>query len=91
MKSGWRLIDTDEETILGVAKEYRIVNATINIACNATIDEIIDVLEGNRKYVSCLYLMNKVDLISKKELDIMHEDPNMVPICAAERSKLGCS
>ena len=29
--------------------------------------------------------MNKVDLICEKELDIMHEDANMVPVCAAEQ------
>lgn len=49
VKAGFELIDTDEETILSVCKEYRIVNANINIACNATIDDVIDVLEGNRK------------------------------------------
>ncbi|CAD7946829.1 unnamed protein product [Amoebophrya sp. A120] len=85
VKQGCELIDTDIETVAQIAKEYRIINANIHIACNATIDEVIDVFENNRKYVSCLYLMNKVDLISQEELQLMHEDPNMVPICASEQ------
>lgn len=32
-----------------------------------------------------MYLMNKVDLISEQELMLMHQDPNMVPICASEQ------
>ena len=50
----------------------------MNIKQDCTIDDIIDVLEANRKYVPVLYLMNKVDLLSQEELDLMHEDPNMV-------------
>ena len=37
------------------------------------------------RYISCLYLMNKVDLVSREELDLMHQDPNMVPISAHEQ------
>ncbi len=50
----------------------------MNIKQNCTIDDIIDVLENNRKYIPALYIMNKVDLISQDELDLMHDDPNMV-------------
>ena len=37
------------------------------------------------RYVPALYVMNKVDLLSTKELEIMHRDPNMVPICADQK------
>lgn len=50
VKQGCQLIDTDIDTVLAVAKEYRIINANINIKCDATIDDVIDVIEGNRKY-----------------------------------------
>ncbi len=46
---------------------------------------MIDVLEGNRKYIPALYIMNKVDLISKEELELMHEDPTMVPVSTSEQ------
>ena len=36
--------------------------------CDATSDEFIDVVEGNRTYVPCIYLLNKIDQISIQEL-----------------------
>jgi ribosome-interacting GTPase 1 len=36
--------------------------------CDATADDLIDVVEGNRTYVPCIYLLNKIDQISIEEL-----------------------
>ena len=33
------------------------------------VDDLIDVIEGNRKYVKCLYVYNKIDTISIEEVD----------------------
>lgn len=86
VKDGCELIDTDVETIQTIAtKEYRLINCNIHIKQSITIDDLIDVLEGNRKYIPVLYVMNKVDTISPQELDLLHEDPNSVPIAANEK------
>jgi len=79
---GYQLTDIDEEGVVAVLKEYRILNAQLRVNCNATIDEIIDVVEGNRKYCPCLYVMNKIDQITIEELDIIAEVQHHVPICA---------
>lgn len=79
---GYALQDCDEDIVASVLKEYRIMNAQVRICCNATVDEIIDVIEGNRKYCPCLYVMNKIDQITIEELDIISEVPHYVPICA---------
>jgi len=76
------LVDCDIETVTDVLKEYRMLNVALRINCNATIDEIIDVIEGNRKYVPCLYVMNKIDQITIEELDIISDTPHNVPVCA---------
>ena len=34
-----------------------------------TVDDLIDMIEGNRKYVRCLYVFNKIDKISIEEVD----------------------
>jgi hypothetical protein len=34
-----------------------------------TVDDFIDVVEGNRKYLKCLYVYNKIDTISLEEVD----------------------
>jgi len=79
---GYELVDCDEENICAVLKEYKHMNAQLRINCNATIDDIIDVIEGNRKYVPALYVMNKIDQITIEELDIIAEVPHHCPVCA---------
>lgn len=73
-----------DETIMSIAKEYKLNNADIHIRCDATIDELIDVIEGNRIYVPCIYVLNKIDQISIEELDIIDKCPHYVPISAKD-------
>ncbi|WBW71896.1 GTPase Obg family, involved in cytoplasmic translation Rbg1 [Schizosaccharomyces osmophilus] len=72
-------IDLDE--IRAVCSEYRVNSADIAFRCDATIDDLIDVLEGNRVYIPALYILNKIDEISLEELDLIDRIPNAVPIC----------
>eukprot|EP00922_Rhytidocystis_sp_ex-Travisia-forbesii_P027101 GHVS01039764.1.p1 GENE.GHVS01039764.1~~GHVS01039764.1.p1 ORF type:complete len:368 (+),score=64.16 GHVS01039764.1:585-1688(+) len=76
------LTNIDEETIKSICHEYRISNASISIRCDATADDIIDMIEGNRLYVPCLYVMNKIDQITIEELDLLSQCPHYVPISA---------
>ena len=59
-------------------------NADLHFRCNATIDELIDVIEGNRIYVPCIYVLNKIDSISIEELDIIDKCPHYVPVSAKD-------
>jgi ribosome-interacting GTPase 1 len=43
-----------------ILHEYKLHNAHIVIRQDVSIDEFIDVIEGNRKYIRCLYVYNKV-------------------------------
>lgn len=70
----------DDETIKAILKEYRISNADVLIKCDASEDDIIDVIEGNRKYIPCLYAMNKIDALTLDELNILDQIPHYVPI-----------
>jgi len=79
---GCELVDCDMEAVEGILKEYRLLNVQMRINCNATPDDVIDTIEGNRKYCPCLYVMNKIDQITIEELDIISEIPHHVPICA---------
>lgn len=72
----------DEETIRSICHEYRIPNATFSIRCDATVDDIIDIIEGNRIYIPALYILNKIDQITIEELDILSTVPHYVPISA---------
>jgi len=58
------LTNLDTESIKAVCSEYKIHNADIVFRCDATADDLIDVIEGNRIYIPCIYALNKIDQIS---------------------------
>ena len=68
--------------IVSICKEYRMLNADITIKRTSTMDDLIDVLEGNRAYVPCIYVLNKVDAATIEELDVLDRFPHYVPISA---------
>jgi len=43
-----------EETILSILREYKMINADVMFNCDADPDDLIDVLEGNRRYIPCM-------------------------------------
>lgn len=73
-----------KESITAILKEYRITGADVTFRCDATADELIDVIEGNRMYIPCLYVLNKIDTITIEELDLLSRVPHYVPICAGK-------
>lgn len=73
-----------EETVKTVCHEYKLANADIHIRGDCTIDELIDVIEGNRVYTPCIYVINKIDQISIEELDLLDRVPHSVPISAKD-------
>lgn len=69
------------QEIKAVMSEYRIASADIAIRCDATVDDLIDILEAkNRHYIPVLYALNKIDAISIEELDLLYRIPDSVPI-----------
>jgi len=76
------MTNLDTESIKAILGEYRIHNADVTFRCDASADDLIDVIEGNRVYVPCVYVLNKIDQISVQELDIIYKVPHCVPISA---------
>ena len=81
----------DNEEIKAICGEYRIHNADIVLRQDANADELIDVIEANRIYIPCIYVLNKIDQISIQELDILTRVPHSCPLSshvkAEERKK----
>lgn len=82
VKSGVELTHLNKDIITSILKEYRVNSADVTLRCDATVDDFIDVVEGNRIYMPCLYVLNMIDSISIEELDLLSRVPNYVPICA---------
>ena len=74
--------ELDLDLVKSILSEYKIHNADITLRCDASTDDLIDIIEGNRVYIPCIYLLNKIDQISVEELDIIYKVPHCVPISA---------
>jgi len=74
--------ELDLDTVKTILGEYKMHNADITLKYDATADDLIDVVEGNRIYIPCIYLLNKIDQISIEELDVIYKIPHCVPISA---------
>ena len=82
------LTHCDEKMVTSILHEYRIHSASVLFREDATQDEFIDALEGNRKYCRCLYVYNKIDQLSIEEVDALARQQDSVPVsCSLD---LGC-
>ncbi|GMM33149.1 GTP-binding protein [Saccharomycopsis crataegensis] len=74
-----------KDEIRAVMTEYRLNSADIQFRCDATVDDLIDVIEAkNRKYLPAVYVLNKIDSFSIQELELMYKIPNAVPISSGK-------
>jgi ribosome-interacting GTPase 1 len=61
----------DENTIKNIMREYKRINCDITFDMDATVDDLIDALDGKRAYIPCIYVLNKIDAVSMEELEIL--------------------
>ncbi len=61
-------LSLDEDTIKTILGEYRIHNANVLIRENISIDQLIDAVLGNRKYIPGIVVINKIDLADEYAL-----------------------
>ena len=64
-----KLTKLNEETIKAILKEFRLDNSSIVLREDITDDQLIDAIEGNRKYIPAIIVLNMIDMISQKELE----------------------
>ena len=68
------LTKVDQQEIKAVCSEYRLNSCSISVhQPDATIEDFIDVIEGNRVYVPAICVLNKIDAISIEELDLLYK------------------
>ncbi|KAF9685285.1 hypothetical protein SADUNF_Sadunf03G0038700 [Salix dunnii] len=72
------LTHIDEKLCYQILHEYKIHNAEVLFREDATVDDLIDVIEGNRKYMKCIYVYNKIDVIGIDDVDKLARQPNSV-------------
>lgn len=74
--------ELDGETVYQILHEYKIHNADVVLREDVSVDQLIDSIEGNRMYIPCLYVLNKIDQLTIEELTIIDQLPHNVVISA---------
>eukprot|EP00241_Pyramimonas_parkeae_P005727 CAMPEP_0114270220 /NCGR_PEP_ID=MMETSP0058-20121206/27109_1 /TAXON_ID=36894 /ORGANISM="Pyramimonas parkeae, CCMP726" /LENGTH=404 /DNA_ID=CAMNT_0001388917 /DNA_START=6 /DNA_END=1220 /DNA_ORIENTATION=- len=74
------LTKIDEKMVNQILYEYKLHHCELLFREDVTVDDLIDTIEGNRKYIRCLYVYNKADIISLEEVDALMRTPNSVAI-----------
>uniref|UniRef100_A0A6U4BXR3 OBG-type G domain-containing protein n=1 Tax=Phaeomonas parva TaxID=124430 RepID=A0A6U4BXR3_9STRA len=75
-----RLGDDPQRSVQRILHEYKMHNCEVLCREDVTVDQVIDVIEGNRKYMPCLYCYNKVDMITIEDMDRLARQDNSVVI-----------
>lgn len=64
-----KLTKLNEESIKNILSEFKYNNASLVIREDISDDQLIDAIEGNKKYVPGITVLNKIDMIEKEDLD----------------------
>ena len=83
-----KLENITEKDVQQVLQEYRIHSAEVLFREDCTVDQFIDLVEGNRKYVRCLNVYNKVDMTSIEEVGRISRQPDCLVLSC--QMKLNC-
>jgi len=85
ISSTCKLESINETAVAQILHEYRIHNAEVLFREDCSVEQFIDLVEGNRKYVRCLYVYNKIDMTSIEEIRAIHTRPDaMVLSCRGD-------
>lgn len=63
-----------------IAVLFSTINCQVLFREDATVDDLIDVIEGNRKYMKCIYVYNKIDVVGIDDVDRLARQPNSIVI-----------
>jgi small GTP-binding protein len=79
--------ELNNETIVDILKEFKIINAEVTIRSRIDADDFIDCIEANRKYMPALLVLNKIDLLDEDSLNKVVNDFNP-DLCISAKEKI---
>ncbi|CAM9533038.1 unnamed protein product [Chrysoparadoxa australica] len=67
-------------TVKRVLSEYRIHHCELLLREDIDTDQLVDCVLGTRKYIKCLYVYNKIDMITIEDVDKLAREPNSLVV-----------
>ena len=88
VRSTVQLSILDDELVKAMVREYGLVNADVVLRQDVDEDQLVDYLQGNRRYVKALAALNKTDVVPEGTwrpimADLETRDVTVVPISAS--------
>jgi len=80
-----KLTRFDQETCKTILQQYRIFNADVVIREDISADDFIDIIDGNRKYLKCIYVYNKIDMMDIPAIEECAKLPNSVVVSVSRK------
>ncbi|MEK6900494.1 MAG: GTPase, partial [Nanoarchaeota archaeon] len=78
-------IDIEDETIKQIMREFKQVNADVLIRSPIDVDDFIDIIEGNKKYLPAITCITKSDLTDAATVDKVKRQLNADLAISAEQ------
>jgi len=83
-----KLTKIDKKTIEDVLREFKIINSNVTVRSDIDVDQLIDIIEGNKVYLPAIIVINKIDMASNEELDKVKNKLNP-DICISAEKNIG--
>lgn len=74
------LTKCNEKMVQTILHSFKIFNAEVLFRDDCTTEEFIDVVVGNRVYLPCIYVYNKIDQVSIEEVNRLAHQPFSVVV-----------
>jgi hypothetical protein len=82
------LTKCSEKMVQLILHEYKMFNCEVLFREDCTTEDFIDVIVGNRVYMPCIYVYNKIDQVSLEEVDRLAHEPHSVVVSCNMRLNL---
>ncbi len=83
-----KLTKLSEGTVKDVLREFGISNANVTITEDLSVEQLIDAIDGNRKYLPAIVVINKIDLVSGERLNELKDIKDSVLVSAEKNVNL---
>ena len=85
VSSAVKLTKLNIPLIKAILNEFKIINAGIIFREDISVDQLIDVIESNKKYASGLVVLNKIDTVDSELIDVRIKEINADIAISAEK------
>jgi len=79
-------LDVDDDTLKNVLREFKMVNAEVLIRSPIDVDDFIDCIEGNKKYLPAVTCITKADLASVAQVEKTKKSLNADVVLSAQEN-----